>query len=125
MKLKKNYNWNKISNLKDALLWSIAKWIGIGNNSIHDEACDNCGCCKYVTNKFTFPECLKCKIRKYANEHDCHNTPYRDYTNNPTKVNAIKERDFLIKVYRKYYGEFSFKEFKKTAYKTMIEQLKK
>ncbi len=130
------YDFNNIKNMKEALLWSIAKWQGIFDGKIIDKLTDNCGCCQFALKregikkfnpyKFARFKCIKCRISQFVNKEGCSGTPYVDRTDYENERKWVKsERDFLINVYKKYYGKFTLMEFKKTHYPKMLKELKK
>ena len=132
MKFKKTYSWHKIKTAKEALLWSIAKWhllykegfiISIGSST--------CACCSLYATKRSNYNCENCPVERYTALPDCIDTPFEQTDcaiAAQGEANYIKkcikyERDFLIKVYNKYFDKFIIKEFENGPYNGMKQHL--
>ena len=82
---------------KIALEGSIIKWEGIVAGTRKDHGADDCPLCLLYMRSTTPSnlECVGCPVRAHTGNRHCRQTPYMEYTDNPSKENAVAELEFL------------------------------
>lgn len=88
---------------KEAFLMSIGKWIAL--ERFHSKRKEeeiyvgniegqSCALCQKYPNS-----CIDCPVAEKIGQSSCFNTPYYDYSSEPTHAHAVAELKFLVNTY--------------------------